>query len=289
VKTSKSIAIFISSVFILTLIAAVFALSPAMAQPVAQQATPQAGAAISFSGAVSQVNAGLIVVNGLTVSVANTPLTFTPQVGQTVMVNGLLLPDGQIVAQTVVIIIIGSPELTPEVTPEVTPETTAEPTASPTPQMTPTVSPTPDDDDDTGDDVIIVIEGPVQQINVNIITIYNINVVVNETDPILPVIQIGDIIRVEGRLDDDDDDDGSVVLIGTNTTITIIAITIIIVDVDVFINPDGGPVWRDDGSCMNPPPPWAPAFGWRRRCEGGGNPGGGRGGDDDDDDDDDDD
>lgn len=35
--------------------------------------------------------------------------------------------------------------------------------------------------------------------------------------------------------------------------------------------------WYDDGTCNNPPPDWAPASGWRRRCGGesqGTNPGG---------------
>lgn len=35
--------------------------------------------------------------------------------------------------------------------------------------------------------------------------------------------------------------------------------------------------WHDDGTCNNPPPNWAPASGWRRRCAGGSqgtNPGG---------------
>jgi hypothetical protein len=29
-----------------------------------------------------------------------------------------------------------------------------------------------------------------------------------------------------------------------------------------------GQVWRDEGNCDNPPPSWAPAHGWRLRCEG---------------------
>ncbi|NWF70225.1 MAG: hypothetical protein HXY40_14155, partial [Chloroflexi bacterium] len=33
-----------------------------------------------------------------------------------------------------------------------------------------------------------------------------------------------------------------------------------------------GEVWRDDGSCNNPPPDWAPAVGWRQRCQGQGTP-----------------
>jgi hypothetical protein len=64
-------------------------------------------------------------------------------------------------------------------------------------------------------DRILVIEGPVSAINVNVINIYNFNIVVNPTDPVLQVIQLGDILRVTGRWngqggddDDDDDDDG---------------------------------------------------------------------------------
>lgn len=120
----------------------------------------------------------------------------------------------------------------------------------------------PDDDDDgTGSlPVTIIIEGPVQQINVNIITIYDIDIEINADDPILTVIQIGDNIRVEGDMLD------------SGGTIIIVAINITIIDVDIVISDDGGVVWRDSGQgCGNPPPPWAPANGWRRRCEGGGN------------------
>ncbi len=115
--------------------------------------------------------------------------------------------------------------------------------------------------------VTIIIEGPVQIINANIVTIYDIDIEINADDPILNVIQIGDFIRVEGdtRLDDD------------QQSLIVIAIFVVVVDVDVVINVDGD-VWRDNGDCSNGPPPWAPANGWRRRCEGGG-----RGHDDDDD------
>jgi hypothetical protein len=157
--------------------------------------------------------------------------------------------------------------ITPTATPEVTPETTPEATPAVTPEATPQVDNPP---------IIIVIEGPIQKININIITIYDIDIEINIDDPILKVIKIGDIVRIEGNIQDDDDD---------GDTIIIIAITIIIVDVDVVIGDDGS-VWRDEGNCSNPPPPWAPANGWRRRCEGGDNGnGGGRGRGDDDDDD----
>lgn len=63
---------------------------------------------------------------------------------------------------------------------------------------------------------ILVIEGPVAAINVNVINIYNFNIVVNPSDPVLQVIQLGDILRVTGSWDghhgdDDDDDDGGAI------------------------------------------------------------------------------
>jgi hypothetical protein len=132
-----------------------------------------------------------------------------------------------------------------------------------------------DQDDDT--DVVIIIEGPVEVIIANVIIIYGIEIELDEDDPLLLVIQIGDIIRVEGDVDDSDG------------VIVVIAIIIVIVDVDIVVGGDGQ-VWRED-DCGNPPPPWAPAHGWRRKCqpEGGNNGrGGGRGrGNDDGDGDDD--
>jgi hypothetical protein len=161
-----------------------------------------------------------------------------------------------------------TPVATSEATPEATVEATAEATLEATAEVTPEVTTEPDDDGD----IIIIIEGPVQAININIITIYNINIQMRADDPLLTVIRIGDIIRVEGEIPDDDDG-GDIIIIGS--PIIIIAITVIIVDVDVVIV--DGAIWRDYGDCGNPPPPWAPANGWRRRCEGGGNQGGGMG------------
>lgn len=113
--------------------------------------------------------------------------------------------------------------------------------------------------------VVIIIEGPVEEINVNIIVVYNIEIEIDADDPILTVIQVGDIVHIEGGVVEEGD------------TIIIVAITIIIINVEIDINDDGD-VWRDSGNCKNPPPPWAPAHGWRRRCEtGGGNESSGSG------------
>ena len=147
--------------------------------------------------------------------------------------------------------------LPPTPTPEATQEGTPEATPESTPMVTPEVTVQP------GSPVIIVIEGPVQAININIITIYNINIQLDPNDPNLHIIQVGDIVHVEGTPQG-------------NGNIIIIAVTVVIINVD--INPSTGEVWRDDNkSCANPPPPWAPAHGWHRRC-GDINIGGGTGG-----------
>jgi hypothetical protein len=130
--------------------------------------------------------------------------------------------------------------------PEVTPEATVEATL----EVTPEATTEPDEDLP----VTIVIEGPVDAININIITIYNINIQLNPDDPNLNIIQVGDIVHVDGDTEQ------------SGNTIIIIAINIVIVNVD--INTDNGQVYRDDGAnCSNPPPPWAPAHGWHRRCD----------------------
>ena len=140
----------------------------------------------------------------------------------------------------------------------------ATPTFTPVPPTPATATPQPGTNVTINNNVIVVVEGPVQEINVNVITIYDIDIALNPADPLLTVIQIGDVIRVEGEIDED------------CPTIVIIAVTVVIIDVDIVII-DHDHVWRDNGNCNNPPPPWAPAHGWRRRCEGGGGSGSGMG------------
>jgi hypothetical protein len=216
---------------------------------------------IEFSGDITEIAGSIITVNGLSVETAQAEVDGTLEVGVQVEVEGVLQSDGVVLAYEVDAPDDTDPEATPDPLPTLPPETTPEAT----PELTPEATEDPGDDDDSG--IIIVIEGPVEAININIITIYGIDIEVDEDDPILTVVQIGDVIRVEGELDDIEED-----------TLVIIAITIIIVDVDIYISDDGD-AWRDD-DCSNPPPPWAPAHGWRDRCEAGGasSPGRGRGG-----------
>ncbi len=106
-------------------------------------------------------------------------------------------------------------------------------------------------DEDSG--AIIIIEGPISEINGNIIVIFDIDIQLSPDDPILLVIQIGDFIRVEGSAGDNN---------------IIVAIVVVIIDVDIYVGDNPDQVYRDDGQCGNPPPPWAPAHGWRRKCQG---------------------
>lgn len=222
---------------------------PASAQEDSQEAV------IDFSGEISAIDGSIITVNGLTVQTDQAQFTGTLQVGDQVQIHGVLQPDGVIVAQEIVRLDESVPE--PEATPEVS--------------------------IDIDNNVIIVVEGPVQAVNVNIITIYNINIVVAEDDPLLTVINIGDHLRVEGVIDNDFDlVDFNDQVGGPNISIVVIAINITFINIDVYIG-DNHQVWRDPGNCQNPPPPWAPANGWRRRCEnrgasnrGGSNRGSGR-------------
>lgn len=241
--------------------------------------TATSRATIEFSGTISQVTETTIIVNNLTVLTVGAEIETELSVGNEVHVEGILLENGQIQALEI-----------------------EDADSSQTPEMTPEATQNPDANDDDADDTIIVIEGPVQSIDINIIVIYGFEIEVDDDDLALTVLQIGDVIRIEGRYDDDwdddrddrrddddddddDRDDDRIRLVSIN--ITFVSVTVIIID---------GLVWRDAGNCAGIPD-WVPEDDIQVvliRCQGGGNSnnpannGGGRrgGGDDDDDDDD---
>lgn len=86
---------------------------------------------------------------------------------------------------------------------------------------TDTASYHPDDGEEEG--AIIIVEGPVEAININIITIFGTDIEVDINDPILTRIRIGDNIRVEGDL------------VVTGDTLIIVAVTIINIDIDLVV------------------------------------------------------
>lgn len=154
---------------------------------------------------------------------------------------------------------------TPTNTPQATP--TALPSASITPRHIPTSVPT------ATTKARMIIEGPIDQITDNVVTIYGIPIQIEPANPLLPGLSIGDIIRVEGDLQT------------ANGVTIIIAVVITMppdknptpgintnIDTDINTNPSTGEVWQDNGNCDNPPPDWAPANGWRARCQGQDNP-----------------
>jgi hypothetical protein len=156
---------------------------------------------------------------------------------------------------------------TPTLTATVTPTSTATVTPTSTVTLTPTATGT-STQTPTPNPVAITIEGPVAGIEDNTIVIYDFVLLLDPDDPVLSVIQPGDLLRVEGRLRDN----------------TIEDVSIVFVDLLVIVGDEGA--WRGD-SCADPPPAWArdQADVWFARCA---PPPAGSPGDNDDDDDDDD-
>jgi hypothetical protein len=119
---------------------------------------------------------------------------------------------------------------------------------------------------------IVVIEGPVSRVDANTVTIYNFTIRLAPADPVLSVIRVNDVVRVEG--------------IPVENSIEVVTITFVSV---LVIVGDGG-AWRGD-DCASAPPEWAAdgADDWFARCaprpapSGGGGGGGGSSDDDDDD------
>ncbi|MEO8396017.1 MAG: hypothetical protein ABI700_23680 [Chloroflexota bacterium] len=140
--------------------------------------------------------------------------------------------------------------------------TTAAPTITTSPTLatatfTPTVTAAPTLP------VTIVVEGPIQSINGNTIIIFDFTIVLSDAD--LALVHVGDIVRVEGHYMAD-----SQVIIAIHVTVLR---NTPVPSGSIETNPSTGEVWTDSGNCSNPPPPWATANGWRRRCEGAANPG----------------
>jgi hypothetical protein len=193
----------------------------------------------------------LVVGIGMGVLVANLPreiATTTP-----------VVPTGVTIAAPTFTPIVPTQTLQSQVIPSATarPEITNTIPASATVQevIPSTIPPTDDLPNATATlESVIVVEGPVETITDNIVTIYGIDIALNPDDPLLTLIETGDVLHIEAEYEAD--------------LTVIVAVTVTIVDEDVNVNPDTGEVWRDEGNCANPPPPWAPANGWRRRCEG---------------------
>lgn len=213
----------------------------------AQAGTPTA--TITIEGVVASINGDTWIVGGVTILVTpQTVITGYPVVGNVVRVVAAPDEDNHLVAQTIALVAMTAtpgPSLTPSPTPVATltgtvmPSPTASGTAPATMTTTPGLSPTP------VPFVIIVIEGPVEQINVNIIIIYGQRIKLRPDDPVLVKLKVGDWVHVDGDLGEDSDN-----------TIIVVAVTIIIINPPptVIIVPPGGDgnnchKHKDKGDC----------------------------------------
>ncbi len=137
----------------------------------------QGGVGVTVNGTLQAINGdGTIVVDGVIYKLGTgVTLPASAQVGTIVVLRGEIT-DGS----TVIIVSVSVSNQTP---------------AAP-PRPSATATPIPDDGD-----VIVVVEGPVRVITVNIITIYDINVMVAADNLLLKVIHIGDFVRARGHFD----------------------------------------------------------------------------------------
>jgi hypothetical protein len=150
-------------------------------------------AAIEITATVNSIDGSIIVVGGLPVDITTASIDADLTIGVVVTVSGVINEEGIIIAE--VILFIGDPTPTPEATEAPQPEATS--------------TPIPPEN-------VIIIEGPVENINVNIISIYNISITVAPDNPVLNLVRIGDIIRVEGV----SGVDGTINAVVINTVIT---------------------------------------------------------------------
>ena len=168
---------------------------------------------ININGPVETVNLNIVTVYGFDIQFSpDDAILAEINIGDIIAVSGNIIGGVNIVIVPVnVIIVVNIPG--PEATPEVTPD----------PEATPEATPEVETEDDLP--VTIVIEGPVEAINVNIITVYGFDIEVEPDDPILTRIQIGDNVHVEG----DTRFDGN--------TIIIVVVNITIIEVEIFVAP----------------------------------------------------
>lgn len=104
----------------------------------------------------------------------------------------------------------------------------------------------------------IRVEGVIESIAGNIVVVGGVAYTIPEDDPILPLLQVGDAVVIIGVQAEDG-------------TVTVFLITLL--DEDVYIDTDedddedDDDNFRDDAPCQANPPDWAPAYGWRMKCD----------------------
>ncbi len=145
---------------------------------------------VTIEGPVQAIAGDNWTVGGIAVKVTvSTSRTGNPVVGSTVRVVAAPGSDGKLVAQSIIVIIIIG-------TPPATSAATAAPTAAPTaPATRPGIT-----------FVTIIIEGPVEEVDVsiNVVVVYGFRVRMRDDDPVKKKIKVGDWVRVKGHFDRDE-------------------------------------------------------------------------------------
>jgi len=104
--------------------------------------------------------------------------------------------------------------------------------------------------------VIVVITGAIESIDVNLVVIGGVSYIIPDGNLILPLLEVGDSVVI-------------VAVQAVDGTLTVFLVTL--ADEDVYIDTDGDDEndddFRDDAPCQNGPPDWAPAYGWRMKCD----------------------
>lgn len=204
------------------------------------QSQSPAGDLIDITGVVQALDATTIVVSGLQVDLSGLGdnLAASIEVGTTITVSGII-QNSIMIASTVVIATPLNEEAVEE------PQPISEPTIGPVVVEEPQQTSPPIN----GGDDIVVIEGPVDAIGVNIITVFGIDIQVDPNNPIWTQIQVGQVVRVEGIGNMEGD---SLVVVSVSITI----VTVVIVNT---------------GGSGGNPPPQPPAVGFNKdACKKGG-------------------
>lgn len=177
------------------------------------------GSEIEFTGDIQTINGNILTVGGFTVDTSDASIPIDGlDTGVTVVVIGSM--QEQTVIATSVVIVTDEPQVAATEASDPTEESTEASEESTEPSEESTEAPLPDDDS-----MIIVIEGPVEEININYIVIFGMQIQVDPSDEILTQITIGDVIKVEGTTVIEGD-----VIIIVAVNLTIINTTIIVID-----------------------------------------------------------
>lgn len=209
-----------------------------IAAPVLAQNDEQS---ITFTGVVTEVSAETAVIGGIAVDITGAVLPVGGlTVGMTVEVIGVA--EGQVIRATIIVVVADVAPIATATPSNMATEIPAD--VTPTPVIVPTATSTGNNDDGGSviiidDTPIIVIEGPVVEINIDTIRIFNIDIRVDPGDPILTRIRIGDTIRVEGQADRD------------GTTIVIVAVNITIIQTTVIVINNPGVIYVPVGLPAN--------------------------------------